>query len=160
MGGGSYTAHCWVAEGEGVTEVLGVQLQFEVSLLDTRKAEHLPSTSWTLASTSRTAYIPMGGQAPWPGRQAVQPADTKEHAMASPSPDMQAQLSYQMGRSAALAECFSEALPPRERLGELKEGLLQLRTTTEQLESRQRTLEDTSCGMREGLRERLGAIER
>jgi hypothetical protein len=80
--------------------------------------------------------------------------------MASPSPDMQAQLSYQMGRSAALAECFSEALPPRERLGELKEGLLQLRTTTEQLESRQRTLEDTSCGMREGLRERLGAIER
>jgi hypothetical protein len=68
------------------------------------------------------------------------------------------QLAFQMGRSAALAECFVEALPPRERLGELGAQVLTLRTTTQQLERGLRSLEDAACALR--AHERLETIER
>lgn len=84
--------------------------------------------------------------------KALQPAT--EAAVVSPAQ----QLAYQMGRSAALAECFVEALPPRERLGELGANVLTLRERLGQLERGQRSLEDAACALQ--AHERLRALER
>ena len=88
--------------------------------------------------------------------KALQPA--MEAAVVSSSSSPAQQLAYQMGRSEALVECFIEALPPRERLGELGAKCQQLSTTTEQLERGQRSLEDAACALH--AHERLGVLER